>query len=52
MKDLKLMLYFLGLEVWQGSEGIFLNQGKYDEKYDLRCWNGHSYGFQLEAVRG
>ena len=29
MKDLGLMLYFLGLEVWQSSEGIFLNQGKY-----------------------
>ena len=29
MKDLGLMHYFLGLEVWQNSEGIFLNQGKY-----------------------
>ena len=29
MKDLGLMHYFLGLEVWQSSEGIFLNQGKY-----------------------
>jgi len=25
MKDLGLMHYFLGLEVWQISEGIFLN---------------------------
>ena len=24
------MHYFLGLEVWQRTEGIFLNQGKYD----------------------
>ena len=23
------MHYFLGLEVWQSPEGIFLNQGKY-----------------------
>ena len=23
------MHYFLGLEVWQSAEGIFLNQGKY-----------------------
>ena len=23
------MHYFLSLEVWQSSEGIFLNQGKY-----------------------
>jgi hypothetical protein len=29
MKDLGLMLYFLGLEVWQSPEKIFLNQGKY-----------------------
>ena len=29
MKDLGLMHYFLGLEVWQRLEGIFLNQGKY-----------------------
>ena len=29
MKDLGLMHYFLGLEVWQSPEGIFLNQGKY-----------------------
>jgi hypothetical protein len=27
MKDL--MLYLLGLEVWQSPEKIFLNQGKY-----------------------
>ena len=29
MKYLGLMHYFLGLEVWLSSEGIFLNQGKY-----------------------
>jgi hypothetical protein len=29
MKDLVLMHYFLGLEVWQCPERIFLNQGKY-----------------------
>jgi hypothetical protein len=29
MKDLGLMHYFLGLEVWQNPEKIFLNQGKY-----------------------
>ena len=29
MKDLGLMHYFLGLELWQSPKGIFLNQGKY-----------------------
>ena len=29
MKGLGLMHYFLGLEVWESLEGIFLNQGKY-----------------------
>ena len=29
MKDLGLMLYFMGLEVWQKSGEIFLSQGKY-----------------------
>ena len=29
MKDLGFMHYFLGLEVWKSSEGVFLNQGKY-----------------------
>ena len=28
MKDLGLMHYFLGLEIWQSPERIFLNQGK------------------------
>jgi hypothetical protein len=29
MKDLGLMHYFLGIEVWKSPEKIFLNQGKY-----------------------
>jgi hypothetical protein len=29
MKDLGLMHYFLGLEVWQSPKKIFLKQGKY-----------------------
>lgn len=29
MKDLGLLHYFLGLEVWQKSDGIILSQGKY-----------------------
>ena len=29
MKNLGMMHYFLGLKVWQHSDEIFLNQGKY-----------------------
>ena len=29
MKDIGLMHYFLGLEVWHSPEGILLNQGNY-----------------------
>ena len=28
-KDLELMHYYLGLEVWQGPEEVYLGQGKY-----------------------
>jgi hypothetical protein len=42
MKDLGLIHYFLGLEVWQSPERIFLNQGKYEVEilkrfYMLEC---------------
>ena len=33
MKDLGLMHYFLGLEVWQRSDEIFLSQGKYNVEF-------------------
>ena len=45
MKDLGLMHYFLGLEVWQSLEGIFLNQGKYAVeilRYSI-CWNANPW---------
>ena len=29
MKDLGMMHYFLGMEVWQNENGISLGQGKY-----------------------
>lgn len=32
MKDMGLMDYFLGLEVWQGDGKLFVVQGKYDSK--------------------
>jgi len=32
MKDLGLVHYFLGMEVWQGDGELFLSQGKYANK--------------------
>ena len=29
MKYLSMMHYFLGMELWQSADGIFLSQGKY-----------------------
>ena len=29
MKNLGLLHYFLGLEIWQRSDGLFVSQGKY-----------------------
>ena len=52
MKDLGLMHYFIGLEVWKSSEEIFLNQGKYavEIKYVGMQSHGHTHGLQPEAV--
>ena len=38
MKDLGLMHYFLGLEVWQRSNEILLSQGKYNVEILQRFW--------------
>eukprot|EP00253_Pinus_taeda_P009711 PITA_09711 len=32
MKDLGLLHYFLGLEIWQRSDGLFASQGKYAQE--------------------
>ena len=56
MKYLGLMHYFLGLEVWQSSEWIFLNQGKYvveiieATQYVEMQSHGHTHGIHPEAV--
>jgi hypothetical protein len=55
MKDLGLMHYFLGLEVWQSLEKIFLNQGKYAveilKRFDMLECKSHEYthGNKVEA---
>eukprot|EP00253_Pinus_taeda_P019634 PITA_19634 len=42
MKDLGLLHYFLGLEIWQRSDGLFVSQGKYAreilEKFKMHGW--------------
>eukprot|EP00253_Pinus_taeda_P003452 PITA_03452 len=40
MKDLGLLHYFLGLEIWQCSHGIFVSQGKYTREI-LEKFNMH-----------
>ena len=32
MKDLGLLRYFLGLEIWQRSDGLFVSQGNYSRE--------------------
>eukprot|EP00253_Pinus_taeda_P030510 PITA_30510 len=43
MKDLGLLHYFLGLEIWQHSDGLFVSQGKYAweilEKFNMHGSN-------------
>jgi hypothetical protein len=46
MKDLGLMHYFLGLEVWQKPNEIFLSQGKYAvdilKRFGMMNWRSMS----------
>jgi hypothetical protein len=48
MKDLEIMHYFLGLEVWQRQNEIFLNQVKYTveilKRFNMMDCKGHAYG--------
>ena len=52
MKDLGMMHYFLGMEVWKNADGIFLGQGK----YAVEIWDDglqghdHTYGIEPKAV--
>jgi hypothetical protein len=47
MKDLGMMHYFLGLEVWQRTDEIFLGQGKYTveilKKFEMTDCKIHAY---------
>ena len=45
MTDLGMMHYFLGMEVWQSEDGIFLGKGKYVvEILKILQGNRHTYG--------
>ena len=58
MKDLGLMHYFLGLEVWQRPNEIFLSQGKYIVEILQRfgmtdcksMTHDHTYGYESEVL--
>ena len=39
MKDLGMMHYFLGMEVWHNADGISLGQGMMDHKPMKHLWN-------------
>jgi hypothetical protein len=54
MKDLGLMHYFLGLEVWQSPKRIFLNQGKYTveilKRFDMLECKSMNTPMELELL--
>ena len=57
MKDLGMMHYFLGMEIWQSADGISLGQGKYAVEILKKVWDdglqgyGHTYGNEPEAIK-
>ena len=50
MKDLGMMHYFLGMEVWQNVDGISLGQWKYAVEILKRFGHDHTYGIKPEAI--
>lgn len=52
MKVLGLLHYFLGLEVWQNSDSIILNQGKYtlDSLKRFGMWNCKPMSSPMETT--
>ena len=56
MKDLGMMHYFLGMEVWQNMDGISFKQGKYVveilKRFGMMDCKAMTtpYGIKLEAV--
>ena len=56
MKDLGMMHQFLGMEVWQSADGIFLRQREVCSRDLEEVWDdgmqshGHTYGIEPEAI--
>ena len=53
IKDLGMMHYLLGIEVWHNTDGIFFGKGKYAMEIPKRFilqGNGHTYGIEIEAT--
>ena len=56
MKDLGMMHYFLGMEVWQNANGIFLGQREVCSRDTEDIWDdglqghNHTYGIEPEAI--
>ena len=48
MKDLGMMHYFLGMEVWQNANGISLVQGKYAVEIRDDGLQGHDHTYGIE----
>ena len=57
MKDLGMMHYFLGMEVWQNVDGISLGKREVCSGDHKEVWDdgmqghGHTYGIELEAIK-
>jgi hypothetical protein len=56
MKDIGLMHYFMGMEVWREDGHVFLGQGEVCNEYSEQISNGelqthiNTYGHQLEEA--
>ena len=54
MKELGMMHYFLGMEVWQNIDGISLGQGKYAieilKRVGMMDYKAMTYGIEPKAI--
>ena len=54
IKDLGMMHYFLGMEVWQNADGISLGQGNYAieilKRFGMMDYKATTYGIEPKAI--